>query len=72
MGLICMMVGHARNHRKVRRSGTAFVSMCKRCRVPMTRPSVDAKWRVYDPRVERFGDDSRAGGMVSLWDLPKV
>lgn len=52
MHLLCNLLGHTRNKRKVRAIGRVFGSTCKRCGAPLMREATDAVWRLYDPVEE--------------------
>ena len=54
--LICRMVGHRPDRRRVWNDGIDFRAQCVRCGIPMVRDMQG--WRAFDP--ERDNEEERA------------
>jgi uncharacterized Zn finger protein (UPF0148 family) len=50
--VLCSIVGHTRNKRKVREIANVFASTCKWCGTPLIRKITETEWRTYDPARE--------------------
>ncbi|WP_157216309.1 hypothetical protein [Flavisphingomonas formosensis] len=48
--LLCRVLGHERDSRRIWRNGNDYRSYCKRCELPLIRES--GGWRPYDAAVD--------------------
>ncbi|MFC4254327.1 hypothetical protein GRI97_02745 [Altererythrobacter xixiisoli] len=54
MPMICRLIGHRRNRKRVWHDGLNYRSRCARCELPMLRQG--GGWALFDPAVH---DDDR-------------